>query len=381
VLNGTNTPTADTSQTPVYNNTGVNLFGLQVPQHFIVPNVEQWNLTIQRELGSKWVLEVGYVGSHTIHLRETHDSLQSILVSPANPLVITGAGGQQFTITTNTVANALARSKFQGVNGYSGFEDFADDAYAHYNSLQTTISRRWASSYFQAAYTFSKSTDTTSSFNTAFNTLFNNQTSLADSRGLSDFDRTHRLVVSYLYNFPFFKDATGLKGVALKGWSITGISVFQSGVPFTIVDSGAGSAFVGLTTVPETTASLAPGATLASGLTHGSVESRLNGYVNVNAFAKAPIIGDDGVATGFGDLGRNIYRAPYEQNWDISLIKYFSITERQKLRFTTDFFNVWNHPAFSPPAFTDVENPGAFGHIISTENNPRLIQFSLKYSF
>ena len=72
---------------------------------------------------------------------------------------------------------------------------------------------------------------------------------------------------------------------------------------------------------------------------------------------------------------------PFEQNWDVSIIKNFSLTERQKIRFTADLFDVWNHPVFSAPAFTDVENPAAFGQIISTENNPRIIQFSLKWSF
>src|SRR5208337_1877082 len=105
-----------------------------------------------------------------------------------NPLTVTGANGQQFTITKNTNANALARSPYQGVNGYSAFEAFVDDAYAHYNSLQTTLSRRFANSYFQAAYTFSRSTDTGSSSNTAFNSVFNNQLNLRGSYGPSDFN-------------------------------------------------------------------------------------------------------------------------------------------------------------------------------------------------
>jgi hypothetical protein len=373
--------TSDTSQSPVYNNNGVNLFTLQVPRHYVVPSVQQWNLTIQRSLGRNFVLEVGYVGSHTVHLREVHDALQSVIVSLQNPLTVMGANGQPFTITKNTNANALARSPYQGVNGYSAFEAFVDDAYAHYHSLQTTLSRRFANSYFQAAYTFSRSTDAGSSSNTAFNTLFNNQLNLRGSYGLSDFDRRQRLAISYLQNLPFFTHSSDWKGRLFRGWSVSGVSVFQTGTPFSIFDSGAGSAYVGLTTVPGTTASLAPGATLSSGLTSGSNQSRLNGYVNINAFQKAPIIGDDGAATGFGNLGRNIYHGPFQQNWDFSLIRIFSINERQKLRFTADFFDIWNHPAFSNPAFTDVENPSAFGQIISTENNPRIIQFSLLWSF
>jgi hypothetical protein len=119
-------------------------------------------------------------------------------------------------------------------------------------------------------------------------------------------------------------------------------------------------------------------------LTSGSVESRLNGYVNINAFSMAPALGPPtalGSPTAFGTLGRNIYRGPFEQNWDFSLVKIFHLTEQQQLRFTTDFFNIWNHPVFSNPAFTDVESPSNFGQIISTENNPRIIQFSLRYAF
>jgi len=85
--------------------------------------------------------------------------------------------------------------------------------------------------------------------------------------------------------------------------------------------------------------------------------------------------------TGFGDLGRNIYRGPHQQNWDFSLIKNIRLTERQNVRFTTDFFNIWNHENFANPVATDVESPGNFGVITSSKGVPRLIQFSLRYSF
>jgi hypothetical protein len=149
-------------------------------------------------------------------------------------------------ITTNTFANAVARSRAQGINGYAGFQLFANDAYSHYHSLQTTLSRRWGAGYFQAAYTFSKSTDATSTGNTAFNTAFNDESTLAASRGLSDFDRPHRFVVSYRYDLPFFSGETGIKAALLRGWAVSGITIFQSGTPFSVTDSGGGSAFLGL---------------------------------------------------------------------------------------------------------------------------------------
>jgi Carboxypeptidase regulatory-like domain len=373
-------PTSDTSQFPVYDGSTINIFGLEDPSHFILPNVQQWNFTIQRQLPGKWMVSAGYQGTHTIHLRETRFNLSSVLATPQHPLTVTGADGRKFTITTTTLANAPARTIYQGLNPYGGFQAFLNDAYGHYNSGILTFSRNWSGGYFQGAYTFSRCTDTTSSGNTAFNTAFDDQTNINASRGLCDYDRTHRLAISYLYMLPFFQHGTGFAHQALGGWEISGVTIFQSGTPFSILDSGGGTAFDAPSTI-LVGASLAPGASHASGLTSGSTESRLTHYVNLSAFAPAPIIGSDGLATGFGNLGRNIYRGPFEQNWDISLIKELHIKERYGLRFTCDVFNVWNHPSFSSPAFTDVASPSNFGQITSTENNPRIFQFSLKLSF
>jgi hypothetical protein len=96
--------------------------------------------------------------------------------------------------------------------------------------------------------------------------------------------------------------------------------------------------------------------------------------------------------TGFGDLGRNLYRGSFQQNWDLSLIKYFKLGERQEVRFTADFFNLWNHTNFGTPGVTDIEaynswvaggsqGQDPFGTIRSTTGTPRLIQFSLRWAF
>jgi len=373
------------------------IFALSVPQHYVVPSTQQWNLTVQHALGKQWVLEVGYVGTHSVHLRETRDALQSQNATPENPVVL---GGE--SITANTFDNAIARSRAQGINGYSGFQLFANDAYSHYNSLQTTLSRRWNAGYFQAAYTFSRSTDATSTGNTAFNTAFNDESTLADSRGLSDFDRTHRLAVSYRYDLPFFRTAEGLKHRVLGGWSISGITIIQSGLPFSVLDSGAGTGFLGAGSAPGvTTASLASGASMSSGYSSGGIGTRVNGYLNPAAFTTAPLLyptqcdpnqpdptvfpNANFCTTNFGDLGRNTFRGPGQQNWDFSLLKNFRITERQSIRFTADFFNIWNHANFANPSSTDVESIGLanspFGKITTTVGTPRLIQFSLRYAF
>jgi len=384
-----------------------NLFVLEVPRHFVVPNTQQWNLTVQRDLGRKWVLELGYVGTKGTHLRETRDAIQSVNASPAHPFTVTDTSGNTHQITANTFANAIARTPTPGLNGYSGYQIFANDAYSIYHSFQSTLSRRWQQGYIQAAYTFSKNIDATSTGNTANNTAFNDESTINASRGISDFNRPQVLKISYVYDLPFFARSAGFVHSALGGWSVSGVTSFQSSLPFSILDSNGGNAFLGAGTSPVG-ASLASGATIASGMSSGSVTSRLNGWLNPAAFTTAPLLypfdplnpsttcdpvnNPNFCTTGFGSLGRNIYRGPFQQNWDFSLIKHFKLGERQDVRFAADFFNLWNHPNFANPLVTDYEqyllwasssqtSPDPFGKIVNTTGTPRLIQFSLRWAF
>jgi Carboxypeptidase regulatory-like domain len=396
-------------------NSTQNLFVLEVPRHFVVPNTQQWNLTVQRDLGHKWVLEVGYVGTKGTHLRETRDAIQSVNATSANPFTVTDTSGHSYQITNNTFSNAIVRTPTPGLNGYSGYQIFANDAYSIYHSLQSTISRRWERGYLQAAYTFSKNIDATSTGNTANNTAFNDESTINASRGISDFNRPQVLKISYVYELPFFAHAAGFRNRVMGGWSVSGVTSFQSSLPFSVLDSNGGNAFLGAGTSPVG-ASLAPGATIASAMTSGSISQRLSGYLNPGTFEANPYLyypttpagqcatlddmSGNTCTTGFGDLGRNIYRGPFQQNWDFSLIKHLKLSERQDLRFAADFFNLWNHPNFGTPLVTDIETavcqagvsgcpsngilPASatpFGHIVNTTGTPRLIQFSLRWSF
>src|ERR1017187_1219199 len=375
-------------------NSTQNLFVLEVPRHFVVPNTQQWNLTLQRELGGHWVLEAGYVGTRGIHLRETRDAIQSVDAAK-NPFTVSDTSGNTYTITTDTFANAIARTPTPGLNGYSGYQIFANDAYSIYHALQATVSRRWGQNYFQAAYTFSKNIDATSTGNTAFNTAYNDQSNINASRGISDFNRPHRLAVSYAYELPFFEHATGTRRAVLGGWQVSGVTIFQTGLPFSIFDSSAGTGFLGQGSTPLLGASLAPGASIASGLSSGDLHQRVaDGYLNPAAFTPAPqlyptqcLSDSNFCTTGFGDLGRNLYHGPFQQNWDVSFLKHFKIGERQEVRFAADFFNLWNHTNFGDPSVTDIEaylaspTNSPFGKIAQTTGNPRLIQFSLRWAF
>ncbi len=104
----------------------------------------------------------------------------------------------------------------------------------------------------------------------------------------------------------------------------------------------------------------------------------------------------DETGTDFGSVGRNVLRGPRQTNADFSIIKTFPLGESKNIQFRAEFFNLLNHVNFANPisnlnAFASsggsidsngrITNPGDFGRITSTSNNPRLIQFALKFNF
>ena len=379
INNMTGLPTMDPTQTPIFSGNSEYLIALEAPLHFLSPSAQQWNLTAEREIGSGWVVDAGYVGTKGTHLREVSTPIQPYLVSPTSPITLTDPSGNTYVITQNTASNAPARSRILGLNP-SGMQCFCNDANSIYHSLQASLTRRFRGMYFQAAYTFSRSIDDVSNDTTAFNTVLDDQTNLRDTRGPSDFDRTHRFIVSYYYPLPFFSKSNGFTHAALSGWSVDGIVTFQSGRPFTVIDSAGGSMYTPIGP-DQSTASIAPGFNASSAYTSGSRATRLANFLNFDAFEPAPVVGPDG-STGYGDLGRNTFRGLFEQNWDFSIGKNFSLTESQKLEFRSEFFNLWNHPNFANPSQVDVSgNPATFGAITSMAGTPRIIQFSLRYGF
>jgi hypothetical protein len=148
--------------------------------------------------------------------------------------------------------------------------------------------------------------------------------------------------------------------------------VLQSGLPITVLDSGAGTIFG-----PQTQGSSRAQCTGQSPSTSGSVESRLNAYINPAAFTSAPAIGD---GTGFGTCGTGLLRGPSQRNLDLSVQRDFRITEGSRLQFRSEFFNFTNTPQFGLPN-SDRAAGSSFGEISSTVSNPRIIQFALKYLF
>jgi Carboxypeptidase regulatory-like domain len=402
-------PTTDTTQCPSYSGNIDGLFGLAVPLHWTVPTTQQWNLTVQRQLGGNWVAELGYVGTKGSRLRSTFDPDQPALASGTTPITLTcgnattpcnipGNTGTTYSIVTNTGSNALARAPYPGVNP-ALLEAFYPNSDSHYSGLQATVSHHFSKGlYFQSAYTYSKSIDDVSTASVAFITRVNDQNSGAASKGLSDFDHRQRFVTSFNYALPFFADRHDAMGYALGGWEVNSVIVAQSGSPITIFDSGGASVYT-LASAPVATADFNSGFSCGNALNSGNTATKVANWVNPNAYLPVavggsyPAVVSPNGATGYGDSPRNCIIGPKQANVDLTLGKMFKLGENQNLHFRTEFFNLFNHPSFQNPLGTGTANvedgscpaaPGNgcnIGQITQVNGTPRLIQFSLKYSF
>jgi hypothetical protein len=207
--------------------------------------------------------------------------------------------------------------------------------------------------------------------------LLNSQKDVIQNKARGDFDRPHRLVVSYSYDLPV-PDGNFWNNQFFKDWSISGIVTYQSGLPFSITDSTSGGAF-GQT--GGGTASWSGLCTnFSTSYTSGSRTDELAHYLNPMCFKTANLVPNGAAgATGFGDVPRNAFRGPLQQNWDLSLIKSIRIKEGHDLRFRMDVFNLWNHPVFGFPTSVNIGTVSTFGQITTTVVPARLIQFGLNY--
>ena len=256
----------------------------------------------------------------------------------------------------------------------------------HYNALQATVGHRFSSGlYFQSAYTYANSIDDVSTASVAFVARINDQNNPRDSRGLSDFAKRHRWVTSAVYQLPSLNQTNKFVKAALGGWQASTVIILQSGSPFTVFDPAGGSAYQ--LASPSASATFSPGFSCGNAPSSGSTTARLGNWVKAAAYQPNPFAplstGGFSDATLYGDTPRNCIIGPPQRNLDFSLGKIFKITEQQNLRFLADFFNLFNHPSFANPAFAAVgPTPGSgSAPITSTIGTPRLIQFSLKYSF
>jgi hypothetical protein len=252
----------------------------------------------------------------------------------------------------------------QGTPVFSGI--FSEDTIAHsnYNSLQVLFEKRFSHGLqFQASYTFSKSLDNASSFESALNPLNFNST-----YGLSNYDARHRFVFNYVWELPVPK-YDGLKGKLLDGWEASGILTFQSGFPIRITSQA------DIEQLDTTFDFEAPGQPNLSGpfKTH---DPRKDGFV----FDPGLFTNNTVAAGTIGNAPRSICCGPGINGTDMSFSKQTRFSERWQMEFRADIFNVWNHAQFYSVDGNISNLGGTFGQPLHIRD-PRLVQFALKFRF
>src|SRR5229473_2517776 len=398
---------------------GVPLAGPAFDRGLRTPYVHQYNLGVQSEFRKALLLETAYVGARGRRLFRQVAINQAQLATSNTP-VTNAVTGQTFK--SNAPNDAQLRAPLQGVS-ITGFSMNESAAESSYDSLQLSLTGRISErTQLLAAYTFAKSIDNASGtgggagitgvVNTgAVNdsgSILGNQNNPNANRGVSDFDRTHRFVLSYLWDLPKpqFAARSGIVRLATWNWRSSAILTAMSGLPIDVVDTGAGS-FYGL----SNGASPLARPSLAAGMSCSNANQNVlaGSFFNATVFARPtvqsgqPIPSSGGTATAgamgtdIGNVGRNCLRGPRQVNLDFSIAKLFPIAESRNFEFRAEFFNLFNHPNFANPISNlnaliasggsidpttgRVLNPGNFGRIISTSNNPRILQFVLKFSF
>jgi hypothetical protein len=333
--------------------------------------VQQYSLNLQAELHESWLLEVGYVGTHGIHLTRQRSANQALSASASDP--IRG-------VTTDTIANIALRVPVPGVPPDS-FVVLESEGNSWYNGLEVSLTKRLSHGLqFLASYTFSKTLDTdgadinsTSSGNAL---TLGDQNSPSQRWGRASFDRAHRFIFSETWDIP--SPSRGIRRDFLGGWELAAIVTIQSGSALTIANTNPANVFG----ISEDRAQLTGNCTKSRLVTAGSIGSKLNGYFNASCFTTPPVIGADGIGTGFGDSGTGIVVGPGQANLDFAASKTFAFNwpvERSGLQFRAEFYNALNHPQFANPD-TNFSS-STFGVISSTAVNPRIVQLALRFTF
>ncbi len=325
---------------------------------FQVPYSQNWNLSVQRQVLTNTVVEVAYVGSKGTHLLGEIDSNQvplAVRTAPAN---------------ATTWANAI-----RPFLGYGPITSIVNGFDSNYHSLQVSGTRRVSRGLtFGVAYTWSRTlTDSPTDRSTAPFDTYNFHLDY----GPANFSRNQIFVANYVYDLPFYREQQGIAGRILGGWELSGITVFESGVPLTITQSndpfnsndfGAGPGLFpdGIGIDPSV---VSPRPDLVSGQGVNGPKTAQQ-WFNKSAWA---------VASGhFGNSGRGVVYGPGFNNWDLAAIKNTRISERFNAQFRAEFFNAFNHTSFLGVS-TNV-NSSLFGQVTST-HDPRIIQLGMKFSF
>jgi Carboxypeptidase regulatory-like domain len=300
-----------------------------------------YNLTIEHQLRADLLVRAAYVGSKATHLGFNTD-INAARVFP---------GGSNI--------DAQERRPYQQ---FGQITQDVSGANSNYNSLQVGLDKRFSHGFVLGAnYTFSRTIDWVSYLSDLDGINVINPFNARAYRGVSDFNVPHRFVLNYVWQLPSPK--AGVLKHVLGGWETSGLWNWQSGFPLTISSGDDRSG----TTIGNDNADVIG----KPGYTDGSKAQRIAKWFTTESFTLAKL-------DTFGNAGRNILVGPGTFNIDFSAIKNFRFSEKKRLQYRAEFFNVLNHANLNNPQTS--LTAGTFGRITSARD-PRIIQMALKLYF
>ena len=301
----------------------------------------QWNINVQRQLGTNYLVEAAYVGS------QGRQMVVKVDINQAPPVVgITDSNRNRPFITQQPLLRSLSQSQSIG---------FID-----YNGLLLKFQRRFANNFSVfSAYTFGQSMDFASDNEAGITNAFD----IEYDRGLSSYDVRHTFSTNAIYEFPWARDRF------YGGWQVSGILFLRGGVPLTITQTQG---------VQSTGTGNRPNRICDGRLDNPTVEK----WFDTACFVRTPDISGT-----YGDAGRSILRGPGSFNIDMNLVKNTKIG-RFHTEIRIEAFNVLNHPQFSNPNTTfDNAAGGTISAMLASPNcalcgtTERQVQLGVKVRF
>ena len=289
----------------------------------------------------------------------------------------------QPTIATVVANPGVALDALRPYKGYNSIRQTDNIGTSLYNSLQLSWNRRFTHGFaFGTAYTLSKAMDSGS----AQRDIIPNTYDAHNLWGQSDFDVRHVMIINYIYELPLVKNQNSVAGKLLGGWQISGITQFQTGLPFCVANgndqagvgqdgsmqgTGCGGQFWLMNGTPSIVHQIA-----ANGAGDNLYWFKTTGASGNPIFTKPAPNTFNTQPAGF----RNVLHNPGFVNWNVGLFKKVSITEKTGLQFRAEAFNVFNHPNWGN-VNSDPTAASTFGKITSKTNDVRNLQLSLRLYF
>jgi hypothetical protein len=348
---------------------------------------QQWNLNIQHELNAGLMFEIGYSGAKGTHLptgfTRQLNQLDSKYYSQGSALLTTVTNPMAGKLNATSPYNKATITQGQLWRPYPQFGNVLDTAAligsSNYHSMQLRLEKRFgAAGIVTGNYTWAKFMGNVDSGMTFLEAnavgAYQDFNNIGAERSLTSFDIPHRLMASYVLELPIGKGkrfAAGVTGPVdklISGWSVNGIVALQTGYPLAMKAQPNTLATFGAGTIrPNRVAGCDPVKT-------GSAQSRITQWFNTACFSQPG-------AFSLGNVSRTepVLRTHGVNNVDFTLSKTTVITERVKLQFKTEFFNLFNRVQFRVNNTT--MGVGAFGTVSLQQNQPRLIQFALRLVF